>query len=90
MDINDNSGLDTDKSGIHGLLKFPPFHMEMLTQSWWSAGENMGRIKIIIAEGLIRSSAVSQFERTKNIVSFSFQHAPLRERHLCLESGSAN
>lgn len=82
MDINDNSGLDTDKSGIHGLLKFPPFHMEMLTQSWWSAGENMGRIKIVIAEGLMRSSAASQFERTKNIVSFSFQHAPLRERHL--------
>lgn len=82
MDINDNSGLDTDKSGAHGLLKFPPFHMEMLTQSWWSAGENMGRIKIIIAEGLMRSSAASPFERTKNIVSFSFQHAPLREPRL--------
>ncbi|MCJ1348986.1 hypothetical protein MMC31_007219 [Peltigera leucophlebia] len=58
---------NTDKSGTHGLLKFPPFHMEMLTQSWWSAGENMGRIKIIIAEGLMRSSATSPFERAKNI-----------------------
>lgn len=81
-DIIDNFGLDTDKGGTHGLLKFPPFHMEMLTQSWWSAGENMGRIKIIIAEGLMRSSATSPFERTKNIVSFSFQHAPIREPHL--------
>lgn len=81
--IIDNSGLDTDKIGTHGLLKFPPFHMEMLTQSWWSAGENMGRIKIIIAEGLVRKSATaSPFERTKNIVSFSFQHAPLREPNL--------
>lgn len=81
--INDNSRLDTDKIGTHGLLKFPPFHMEMLTQSWWSAGENMGRIKIIIAEGLVRNiAAASPFERIKNIVSFSFQHAPLRESNL--------
>lgn len=83
MDINDNSSLDTDKIGTHDLLKFPHFYKEMLSQSWWSAGENTGRIKIIIAEGHVHNNPIaSPFERTKNIVSFSFQHAPLREPNL--------
>lgn len=39
----------------------------------------MGRVKVIIAEGLANGLVPTTFERTKNIVSFSFQHAPLRE-----------
>lgn len=66
-----------DKAGNHDLLRFPPFHQEMLTQSYWNAGENMGRVKVVISEGLIRGPGISPFERTRNLVSFSFQHAPL-------------
>lgn len=58
-------------------LRFPLFHEETLTQSWWNAGETMGRIKVIIAEGLAHGLVPAPFERTKNIVSFAFQHAPL-------------
>lgn len=66
-----------DKDGNHDLLRFPPFHEEMVTQSWWNAGEDMGRIKVVIAEGLIHGLGISTFERTRNLVAFSFQHAPL-------------
>lgn len=66
-----------DKAGNHDMLRFPPFHQEMITQSWWNAGESMGRIRVVIAEGIVYGHAVSSFERTRNLVSFSFQHAPL-------------
>ena len=52
----------------------------MLTQSWWNAGENLGRIRVIIAEGILSRAGTSPpFTRIGNIVSFSFQHAPLRK-----------
>ena len=70
---------ETDKDGNHDQLRFPPFHTEVLTQTWANPAQNMGRIKISIAEGINHGPGVSAFERTKNIVSFSFQHAPLRE-----------
>ena len=74
-----DAGPVTDKEGKHHQLRFPPFHTEVLTQTWANPAQNMGRIKIIIAEGINRGPGVSAFERTKNLVSFSFQHAPLRE-----------
>lgn len=37
----------------------------------------MGRIKVIISEGFPRDSLSVPIERVKNIVAFSFQHAPL-------------
>lgn len=74
-----DAGLDTDKDGNHDQLRFPPFHTEVLTQTWANPAQNMGRIKIIIAEGINHGRGISAFERTKNLVSFSFQHAPLRE-----------
>lgn len=49
----------------------------MLTQNYWNAGENVGRVKIVIAEGIVRYPD-SPFEKTRSIVCFSFQHAPLR------------
>jgi hypothetical protein len=48
----------------------------MLTQSYWNAGENIGRVKVTIAEGFVHGRNDSPFMRTKNIVTFSFQHAP--------------
>lgn len=70
---------DTDKDGNNDQLRFPPFHTEVLTQTWANPAQNMGRIKVIIAEGINHGPGVSAFEKTKNLVSFSFQHAPLRE-----------
>ena len=72
-----NVAADFDKSGNPDILTFPPFHPEMLTRNLWNPGESMGRIKLIIAEGLVHSDAKSPFERKGNLVSFSFQHAPL-------------
>ena len=68
--------LAIDKNGDAMTLAFPAFHNELLTQSYWNAGDDLGRIKIIISEGLPRESA-GTFERIKNVVAFSFQHAPL-------------
>ena len=70
---------DTDKEGNRDQLRFPSFHTEVLTQTWANPAQNVGRIKVIIAEGINHALGVSAFERTKNLVSFSFQHAPLRE-----------
>ncbi|KAL8729641.1 MAG: hypothetical protein Q9166_004590 [cf. Caloplaca sp. 2 TL-2023] len=67
-----------DKTGNQECLRFPPFHQEMLTQNWWSAGEDIGRVKVVISEGVgVGQGPPSAFRRVKNIVSFSFQHAPL-------------
>ena len=71
---------DADKDGNRDQLKFPPFHTEVLTQTWANPTQNMGRVKVLIAEGISHGAGVSAFERTKNLVSFSFQHAPLRKR----------
>ena len=49
----------------------------MLTQSWWAAGENMGRIRVIISEGFKSELENVPFVRLRNVVCFSFQHAPL-------------
>lgn len=78
-----------DKEGNLDALRFPQFHQEILYQSHWEAGELLGRIKIVIAEGLARNNKAYQhrvgppFERVKDIVAFSFQHAPLRESSFC-------
>ena len=63
--------------GLSKHLAFPPFHPELLTQHYWNASEDLGRIKIIISEGTYCNHQDSSFERRKNIVCFAFQHAPL-------------
>ncbi|KAL9610767.1 MAG: hypothetical protein Q9167_004550 [Letrouitia subvulpina] len=70
--------VEPDKFGDGDGLCFPPFHWEILTQNYWNAGESFGRIKIVVAEGLSRNQESSpEFRQTRNVVSFSFQHAPL-------------
>ena len=40
----------------------------------------MGRIKVVIAEGISHGPpGTTPFEKTRNLVAFSFQHTPLRE-----------
>ena len=66
-----------NKNGIVVPLTFPAFHPEVLAQDHWNAGENFGRIKVVIAEGITHGQGVA-FQRTRSIVCFAFQHAPLR------------
>lgn len=72
-----DSLVEMDKAGNAQCLRFPHFRPEMLTQSWWAAGENMGRIKVIISEGFKSELEGLPFIRLKNVVCFSFQHAPI-------------
>ncbi|RCI09046.1 hypothetical protein L249_5145 [Ophiocordyceps polyrhachis-furcata BCC 54312] len=58
-------------------LKFPPFRRELLQQSFWNPADDLGRIKIVISEGFQRDPLSTPVERVKNIVVFSFQHAPI-------------
>ncbi|KAI1914840.1 hypothetical protein LOZ61_001977 [Ophidiomyces ophidiicola] len=66
-----------DKNGDQDTLRFPPFHEEILRHTHWDAGEMYGRIRVVIAEGLARPNRSPPFERVRDIVIFSFQHAPL-------------
>ncbi|RYP44522.1 hypothetical protein DL768_009017 [Monosporascus sp. mg162] len=68
---------DFTKDGELELLKFPQFRSELLRQSYWNPADELGRIKIIISEGFPRDSLSVPIERVKNIVAFSFQHAPI-------------
>lgn len=73
------TSIDVDKHGEFEKLKFPTFHKELLSQSYWNPGDDLGRVKVIISEGFSRENQAYPYERIKNIVSFSFQHAPLGE-----------
>jgi hypothetical protein len=65
-----------NKTGSRDLLQWPQFHTEQLAQNWWSAGDYIGRIKITIAEGFTSAAQNALFVRTRNVVTFAFQHAP--------------
>ncbi|KAI9043519.1 uncharacterized protein KD926_003289 [Aspergillus affinis] len=69
--------IDVDKSGNQDTLRFPPFHHEILEQRYWDAGELYGRIRVVVSEGFARPHRTPPFERVKEVVAFSFQHAPL-------------
>ncbi|KAI1437652.1 hypothetical protein GGR50DRAFT_52416 [Xylaria sp. CBS 124048] len=72
-----NHSFEFTKNGDLEVLKFPQFRSELLRQSYWSPADELGRIKIIISEGFPRDSLTVPIERVKNVVAFSFQHAPL-------------
>lgn len=58
-------------------LKFPSFKKESLKTSHWNAGDDMGKIMVILSEGFPRDSVTTPFERVKNVVAFTFRYAPL-------------
>ncbi|KAI9699509.1 MAG: hypothetical protein M1820_007140 [Bogoriella megaspora] len=67
-----------ESNGTHQqLLKFPPFHPEILQEAIWDARETLGRIKVVISEGVTKGSGVDDYTPMRNIVCFAFQHAPL-------------
>lgn len=51
----------------------------MLTQIWVNAAQRMGTVRIVIAEGIRQGQGAARFLKLRNIVTFSLQHAPLRE-----------
>ncbi|KAM0342626.1 hypothetical protein ACHAPU_009355 [Fusarium lateritium] len=58
-------------------IKFPLFQQELLYQRHWNPADNLGRIKLVISEGVFHGSpGENRFERVKSLVVFSFQHAP--------------
>ncbi|CAH0036266.1 unnamed protein product [Clonostachys rhizophaga] len=65
------------KNGDLEALTFPKFQREFLQQNRWNPGDNIGRIKLVLSEGFPRDSPSMPIERVKNIVAFSFLHAPL-------------
>lgn len=68
---------ELDKQGDLKKLEFPAFHRELLLQSYWNPGDDFGRVKVMVSEGFPRDNISMPFERVKNLVTFSFQHAPL-------------
>jgi hypothetical protein len=59
------------------MMRFPPFHPEILGQKHWDIGDMKGRIRVVIAEGFSRPNRSPPFERYKDVIAMSFQHAPL-------------
>ncbi|KAJ5621993.1 hypothetical protein N7528_005225 [Penicillium herquei] len=69
--------IDIDRDGNQDIIRFPAFHSEILEQRHWDAADPFGRIKVIIAEGFARPNRSPPFERVKDVICMSFQHAPL-------------
>lgn len=71
--------VDPDREGNQDCLRFPPFHSEILQQRTWDAADQYGRVRVVLAEGISRPNRSPPFERYRDFVTFSFQHAPLRK-----------
>ena len=72
--------LVVDKDDKHKQILFPPFHPELLTQVWANPAQGLGTIRILLSEGINQGEdGKASFAGLRNIVMFSFQHAPLRE-----------
>lgn len=62
-------------------LRFPPFHPDILKQAHWEPAELYGRILVVISEGVVKESSPREcqdfsYRRLRDVVFFSFQHAP--------------
>ncbi|EFR02892.1 hypothetical protein MGYG_05893 [Nannizzia gypsea CBS 118893] len=69
--------IELDRNGNQDNLRFPMFHEELLHQAHWDAGDMYGRIRVVIAEGFTRPLRNPPFERVRDLIAFSYQHAPL-------------
>lgn len=76
---------EVDREGFQEPLLFPPFHQEILQASSWDAGQLLGRVRIVVTEGFSRetnpphNNLKHSFVRIRDILAFSFQHAPTRK-----------
>ncbi|KAF0641640.1 hypothetical protein NXS19_009482 [Fusarium pseudograminearum] len=64
------------RTDTNDAIGFPVFQQELLCQPHWSAADNLGRIKIVISEGIYHGAQDDAFQRVRDHVVFSFQHAP--------------
>ncbi|CAF3461975.1 unnamed protein product [Fusarium graminearum] len=64
------------RTDTNDAIGFPVFQQELLCQPHWSAADNLGRIKIVISEGIYHGVQDDAFQRVRDHVVFSFQHAP--------------
>ncbi|KAM0377327.1 hypothetical protein ACHAPK_002306 [Fusarium culmorum] len=64
------------RTDTNDAIGFPIFQQELLCQPHWSAADNLGRIKIVISEGIYHGVQDDAFQRVRDHVVFSFQHAP--------------
>lgn len=71
--------LEVNRHGERDSLRFPPFHQDMITNGNWNPADPHGRIRIIISETVVHAHSLPAYERVKDLVGFSFQHAPLRK-----------
>ncbi|KAH8692414.1 hypothetical protein BGW36DRAFT_45731 [Talaromyces proteolyticus] len=76
-------GSQVDKNGNQEMLRFPTFHPEVIDQYAWDAADTYGRVRIILSEGFARPNRSPPFERVKDTIVFSFQHAPLSVLENC-------
>lgn len=74
LNHSDNlNGLDADCSKVSKdseseKLRFPTFHRELMSQSYWNPGDHLGRIKLVISEGVFRDTCKSQsFRRSERL-----------------------
>jgi hypothetical protein len=49
----------------------------MLHRPDWEPSEPVGRIKVVLAEGVVQQDSPSNFDKLRDVVHFAFQHAPL-------------
>lgn len=75
-----------DKNGDQEPLLWPPFHPELL-KSGNNAGDLYGRVVVVISEGFARPHRSPPIERVRDIMAFSFRHAPLRMHPTSWETG---
>ncbi|KAI9729326.1 MAG: hypothetical protein M1834_006997 [Cirrosporium novae-zelandiae] len=75
-------GIQLNKEGDPEQLLFPAFHNELLQERWWNPSENIGRIKVIISEGISNTESLP-FRRVKQLAVFSWQHVPLNILENC-------
>ena len=68
---------------LESQLAFPAFHPEILQQPRWDPAEPMGRIQVVLTEGILRLPRTTQpgvgkvsFTGLRDVVAFAFQHAP--------------
>lgn len=80
MKMSYSRGAAAEDANKQEKLGFPTFHAEMLTQIWTDAAQSKGTIRIVIGEGIRQGQGTAAFSRLRNVVTFSFQHAPLREQ----------
>lgn len=66
-------------------LRFPPFHRDIMSQAYWEASDQVGRIRVELSTGYMDSKS-KQFVKFMNLVNFAFQPAPMGKSNVFLSS----